>query len=96
MKKIERFMFVIPNSSWFGKRYWEWFTPAVTLLVPILKNQGLEVKVLEANIDNLSLEQTKKGIEEYQPDVVGISNMSIEYWRHPHYVAKITKEINTC
>ncbi len=53
MKEISKFMFIVPNSRWFGKRYWLWFTPAVALLVPMLKKIGIEVELVEANIDNL-------------------------------------------
>ena len=64
---MNKFMFIVPNTKWFGKRYWLWFNPAISLLAPILENHGLEVKVLEANIDNLSPEQIKRNIEEYCP-----------------------------
>ena len=94
MKKVKKFLFIVPNSRWFGKRCWLWFTPAVSFLVPILKNYGLKVELLEANIDDLSPEQMKKRIQEIQPDVVEITNMSLEYWKQAHEAAKVTKEID--
>jgi len=93
-KIIKKFLILVPNSRWFGKRYWLWFTPAVAILFSILKRYGLEVEVLEANIDNLSQEQVKERIKNYAPDVVGITNMSLEYWKQAHYSAKIAKEID--
>ena len=85
---------MVPNTRWFGKRCWTWDVPGVTILAPLLKKNGYDVDILEANLDNLSPEQVKQGIYEYGPDVVGISNMSIEYWSQLHEVAKITKEVS--
>lgn len=87
-------MFIVPNTRWFGKRYWLWFNPAMFTLVPILRDLGYNVEILEANIDNLSQEQMKLRIQQYMPDIVGISNMSIEYWRQAHGAAQIAKEVN--
>lgn len=94
MRKIKKFQFVVPNTRWFGKRCWMWDVPGVTILTPILKKNGYEVNILEANLDNLTTDQVRQGIKEYSPDVVGISNMSIEYWQQLHEVAKLTKEVN--
>ena len=94
MKVIKKFQFVVPNTRWFGKRRWMWDVPGITILAPILKKSGYDIDILEANLDNLSPEQVKQGIYEYGPDVVGISNMSIEYWSQLHEVAKLTKEVN--
>ena len=94
MRKINKFQFVVPNTRWFGKRCWLWDVPGVTILAPLLKKNGYDVDILEANLDNLSPEQVKKAIHEYGPDVVGISNMSIEYWSQLHEVAKLTKEVS--
>ena len=92
ISKIKKFMFVVPNTRWFGKRCWLWFVPGVTILSQMLKKNGYDVKICEANIDNLSSEEVKKKIKSYGPDVVGISNMSIEYWSQLHLCAELAKE----
>ena len=94
MRTIERFMFIVPNSRWNGKRCWLWFTPAIPLLVPVVEALGIEVDIVEANIDNLTREQVLERIKAFQPDVVGITNLSLEYWRHPHEAARLVKEID--
>ena len=94
MKKINKFMFVVPNTRWFGKRLWMWFVPGVTILTPILIENGIEVKICEANIDDLSFDEVETQIREYSPDMVGISNMSVEYWKQLHEVARITKKVD--
>ena len=94
MKKIKKFQFVVPNTRWFGKRWWGFDVPGVTVLAPLLKKNGYEVDILEGNMDNLSPDEVRQGIKDYAPDVVGISNMSIEYWSQLHEVAKLAKEVN--
>lgn len=94
MRRIQKFMFFVPNSRWFGKRNWMWFNPAVAVLVPILNKYGLEVEVLEANIDNLTANQIAARIKSFQPDIVGITNMSLEYWRQVHFSAEIVKDVS--
>ena len=94
MRKISKFQFVVPNTRWFGKRSWTWDVPGVTILAPLLRKQGYDLDILEANLENLTPDQVKQGIGEYGPDVVAISNMSIEYWAQLHEVAKLTKEVS--
>ncbi|MFC1679208.1 B12-binding domain-containing radical SAM protein [Elusimicrobiota bacterium] len=93
-RKIRRFMLLVANSRWFGKRYWLWFTPAICYLAPILKKYGLEVEIVEANIDNLTADQVRDRIRKFAPDVVGITNMSLEYWRQAHFCAALAKEVS--
>lgn len=92
--KIRKFLFVVPNTRWFGKRLWMWFVPGVTLLTPILRKKGIDVRICEANVENFNKDQVKERIRNYSPDMVGISNMSIEYWKQLHEVARLTKEID--
>lgn len=94
MRRVDKFMFIVPNTRWFGKRYWLWFNPAMFTLVPILRKLGIDVEILEANIDNLNQEQVKQKIKQYKPDMVGISNMSLEYWKQAHVTARIAKEVD--
>lgn len=92
MNGIQKFLFVVPNSRWFGKRCWMWFTPSVTLLAPIVKALGYQVEVVEANIDNLSRDEVRERVRAFAPDVVGITSMSLEYWRQAHETARLVKE----
>jgi len=94
MREIKKFQFVVPNTRWFGKRWWGFDVPGVTVLAPLLKKNGYDVDILEGNMDNLSPDEVRQGIKDYAPDVVGISNMSIEYWSQLHEVAKLAKEVN--
>lgn len=90
--KIQNFCFVIPNSSWFGKRYWHNFPYTVGLLIAVIKRAGWNVSVIDANMDNLSEEQLSRALENMAPDVVALSAMTIEYQRTTHRTFKVIKD----
>ncbi len=92
--RIEKVVFLVPNTSWFGKRYWLWFNPASLIIPPLLREAGYHVDVIEANIDNFSVEEVRSRIDALSPDLVAITNMSLEYWRQPHCCAQIVKEVS--
>ncbi|MBF0311430.1 MAG: cobalamin-dependent protein [Magnetococcales bacterium] len=79
MNRKLRVFITMPNTSWFGKR--QWLVPPYTLavLAAIVRNAGHEVSVLDPNLDNLSIEEVVGRIAEADPDVVGITAMSLEY-----------------
>ena len=93
-RDIQKFMFVVPNTRWFGKRCWLWFAPAVTILAPLMRKHGYQVEILEANVDNLTFEQVKDRISAFGPDAIGITNMSVEYWKQLHECARAAKEVS--
>ncbi|MBF0382581.1 MAG: radical SAM protein [Magnetococcales bacterium] len=66
----------------------------MALLTPILKAHNFDVEIVEANIDNLNRDQVKDLVREIAPDAVGISNMSLEYWRQAHLCAKLVKDVD--
>lgn len=43
-------------------------------IAAVLKNEGIEVKILEANAHDLNHEQIKKSIENFSPEIVGITS----------------------
>ena len=59
MRKISKFQFVVPNTRWFGKRSWTWDVPGVTILAPLLRKQGYDLDILEANLENLTPDQVQ-------------------------------------
>lgn len=92
--KIKKFVFIIPNTSWFEKRYWECFPYTLGLLIAILRKQGYIVEIIDANLKNLSEEDLRKRIEISKPSLVGISALTLEYRQCVHRSFQIVKEIN--
>jgi radical SAM superfamily enzyme YgiQ (UPF0313 family) len=90
MTKIEKILFAIPNDRWFGNRHWHSFPYTMGILNSVVKDR-YDVKVLDASLEDLSPEEVGKRITEYNPDVVGISCMSMEFTRHFQQMASLAK-----
>src|SRR3989344_5761930 len=78
MSKINKIMLAQPNMRWSGLKPWHTFPYTLGLLSAILKDK-YDVKILDANLEDLTPEQVKARIAEYKPDVFGVSCMSMEY-----------------
>ena len=89
-----RFTFLIPNTSWFGKRYWHHFPCTEALLIAVLKQAGHEVDVIDANINNFKQGDLIRAIKKQSPDIIGISAMALEYRETVHKSFAIVKEVN--
>ena len=91
---IKKFTFIIPNTTWFGRRYWHNFPYTEALLSAVLKQKGYSVKIIDANINNLSEEDLEKEIREKNPKIIGIGEMSLEYKDCVHKSFEIAKKTN--
>lgn len=76
--KINKIMLGLPNTRWHNNKYWHFFPYTFGLLNSVLKKR-YEVRILDANKDNLSVEQFKEKIKEYNPDILGVSCLSLQY-----------------
>lgn len=92
--KIDKFLFIIPNTAWFKKRYWHNFPYAEALLAAILKQNGYDVDIIDANINNYSEDELRKNIIELNPRIIGIGEMALEYKDSVHKSFEIIKKVN--
>jgi len=85
----------MPNVGWFGKRAWHNALPYTEgLLIAILKQNGYEVNVIDANIRRLSEEQLEEEIRKVNPELVAMSALSMEYRLCIHKSFEIVKKVN--
>ena len=91
-KNIEKIMLATPNTRWFGNRHFPVFPYTQGILNATLRDK-YDIKILDADLENLSPQQTKARIKSYHPDVVGISCMSMGYYSNFREVASISKEV---
>lgn len=92
--KINKVVFIVANTSWFGKRYWENFPYTLGLLIAILKKEGYTLDVIDANLENLSEKQLRERIKEANPDAVTISALTLEYKGCVNKSFEIVKQVN--
>jgi methylmalonyl-CoA mutase cobalamin-binding subunit len=48
-------------------------------LAAVAEQEGMDVQIIDAVAENLSVEQTVVEIKEYKPDIVGISSTTGRY-----------------
>ena len=84
-------MLAIPNTRWFGNRHSPMFPYTQGIINASLKDR-YDVRILDADLENLSSEDVGRRIRDYQPDVVGISCMSMGYYTNFREVASLTKQ----
>lgn len=94
MRKLNKIVFLMPNTRWFGGRYWHHFPYVIGLLFSVIKQHGYDLYVIDANIDDLSEEAVKKKIADEKPDLVMVSAMTIMYRRMTHTAFRLIKEVD--
>ena len=92
--KVERVLFLMPNTRWFEGRYWHHFPYVTGLLAAVIKDGGYDIHVLDANIDDLSEEEVKRQIADIKPTVVCVSAMTVMYRRITHAAFRCIKEVD--
>ena len=95
-KKIKRVMLVYPNQRWYKydlTTTWNLSPYSLCLLATMIQDK-YEVKIVDAQFYDMSEEQFKKEVEEFQPDCVGISILTSEYASILDTAASIIKEID--
>lgn len=92
--KINKFVFLIPNTAWFNNRYWHNFPYTVGLLSAVSMKHGYNVEIIDANLENLSEQELKKRIEALKPDILGISAMTLMYRKCYHRSFELAKEVS--
>lgn len=92
--KKRKVTLVVAHYSWFEKRPWDEPTLSVPIITRILK-PVVDLSLVDANADKLTVEETKTRIAEINPEIVLVTALSAEYYKAYHTIARITKEINS-
>ena len=86
-----KIVLVINNFSWFGKRTFRTWLPAVPIITSLLKDQ-FDFSILDANVNDWSLEQTENEIRKTNAELILISALSVDYQEQYHALAAIAKQ----
>lgn len=89
--KLKKIMLASSNDRWFDNRHWHTFPYTLGILTAVLNN-NYEVKVLDAGFENLSFNDVKERVGEYEPDIFGLTCMSMEYLRQFKKMTSLVKE----
>ncbi len=86
-----RILLIEINTRWFGMKHWHDIPYGICLLKAALKDKHT-VKVLDANFLDLDEAGLTREIRDYEPDLVGISCMSMEYRKTLLRTAQLSKQ----
>ncbi|OGR47422.1 MAG: hypothetical protein A2021_02010 [Elusimicrobia bacterium GWF2_52_66] len=93
IKEIKKILLTQPNYAWLSKRTWQFPPYTLCLLKAVIKSQA-EAIVFDPNFKNLSEEETIKFLKTVNPDLIGVSSISTEYFNVTrHTIALIRKHL---
>lgn len=96
MRKINKVVLVIPNLRWHKTDFTLWIIhPYALCLLSAMIQEEYDVAIIDANIDNLSMNEFVTAIQREKPDVVGISILTDEYSEAGHIAVKLVKDVNS-
>lgn len=88
---MKTIVLVVNNFSWFGKRAFRTWLPAIPILTSIIKDH-YSFKVLDANVNEWDFDETEFQIHQTNADMILISALSIDYQKQYHKLAEIAKK----
>lgn len=91
--KDKKVTILVAHYSWFDMRPWDEPTLSVPILTRILK-PIVDLSLIDANADRLTVEETKDRIADIDPEIVLITALSAEYHKAYHTLARIAKEVS--
>ena len=95
-RSIKKVLLVYPNQRWLKKDMTTTWNPtpySICQLASMIRDK-VEVKLLDAHFDDNSRQEFKEYINEFKPDLVGISQLSTEYKAILDMAADDIKEVN--
>ena len=88
---MNKVVLVINNFTWFGKRAFRTWLPAVPIITALIKD-CCDFSVLDANVNEWDFDETREKIKATQADVVLISALSVDYKIQYHKLAQLAKD----
>ncbi|MEW6235205.1 MAG: radical SAM protein [Candidatus Omnitrophota bacterium] len=86
---MKRLALVQPNSRWGGTQSWDVFPYNLCLLAAVLREK-YDVEILDANVDDLSIDAAVERIKSGRYDYIGITCLAVEYSKS---IRELSREI---
>ena len=95
-RDIKRVVLTYPNQKWMKHDFntTRILPPYAICILATMIKEDYEVKIVDANLYNMSKEQFQEEIREFKPQVVGISVLTSEYGSTLDDAASYVKEID--
>ena len=89
-----RVLLAIPNQRWAQNMEWSIHPYALCQLASMIEN-NYEVKILDANVDNLSPPEVLGEIIKFSPDILGVSVLANAYKKAAFTLFEMAKSFNS-
>jgi len=86
----KRVLLIIPNNTWNGKRPTMIVNYASLIITAMLKDR-FDFDILDANGENLSKESCARRIKDFDPGIILITTLSVEYYQQYHDASAIAR-----
>ncbi len=94
-RKIQRIMLVIPNQKWYRKEaFWHLHPYALAILAAMPGIRERDIKIVDANIDDLSEGQFEDVVRGFRPDLMGASVLANEFGITGHIACECAKHVS--
>ena len=91
----KRIMLVVPNQKWYrNESYWHLHPYALAILASMLDRRRYDIRIVDANIDNLLPENFEKIVRDWKPDLVGATILANEFGVTGHVTAQCAKAVS--
>ncbi|MFX1593522.1 MAG: B12-binding domain-containing radical SAM protein [Promethearchaeota archaeon] len=92
----KKILLIKPNYRTTGWDYYNMEFPPINLtyIASYLTDLDVEIEILDTKVKNLTLNQIRKKIEKFNPDIVGISVFVSAALKISYAIAKLVKEVN--
>jgi anaerobic magnesium-protoporphyrin IX monomethyl ester cyclase len=93
---IKKIALIQPNLKWVDynfKTLWE-IHPVNLCLIAAMIEKDYDVTIIDANISDMTQEVFKQKIADLNPDLVGITLLTMEYGGVAHITSKLVKEVD--
>ena len=97
LKKNCKILLLMPNFNWIDEdvnALWDLFPWNLCQLASVVDDISSDVIIIDAYKENLSKEDIKKRLEEYKPDVVGLTVLMDQYHKAAHITTEMIKSVS--
>ena len=97
IKKKQKILFVMPNFHWIDEdvnALWDLVPWNFCQIAAVIYDICSEVKIIDAYKENLSREELGKQIQNYKPNIIGLTVLMDQYAEAAPIVTKIVKDIS--
>ena len=97
IKKKKKVLFIMPNFHWIDEdvnALWDIIPWNLCQIAAVIQDLCSEVKIIDAYKDNLSKEELAKQINNYKPDIVGLTILMDQYADVAPITTKIVKDVS--